>query len=220
MKHLGHSCLFLEVAGRRLLIDPGTFNPEAVEQTDLDAVLITHAHPDHMDIGLLRSLLAASPGIPVIAEPDAAATLDAGGIEAQPLPSGGSAALGGVGVHAVGGTHAMAHEELPRIGNIGLVVTANGEPTFFDPGDDLDTVPGTAMAPDGVDLLALPVAGPWVTIPAATDLLRRVAPRAWIPVHDGVLSPAGRVLFLNVLGSLAPENTELRDLAGAGLVEV
>jgi L-ascorbate metabolism protein UlaG (beta-lactamase superfamily) len=218
--HLGHSCLLVELAGARLLFDPGAFSPTAAELTEVDAVLITHAHPDHVDVTVLRSLLAGNPDTPVIAEPDTAATLTGEGIPARALAPGESVTVAGARVHGVGGRHTAIHDEIPRIGNVGMVVTADGEPTFYDPGDDLDTVPDAALAPEGVDLLALPIAGPWVTVPSAVGLLHAVSPRAWLPVHDAVLSPAGRNLYLNVLRSLTPEDIELRDLAGAGPVEV
>ena len=40
--HLGHSCLLVETAGQRILIDPGVFSHGFEELTDLSAVLITH----------------------------------------------------------------------------------------------------------------------------------------------------------------------------------
>jgi L-ascorbate metabolism protein UlaG (beta-lactamase superfamily) len=49
-----HSCLLFEKDNFRLLIDPGTFTfaegfiqPE--EFDNVDAVIITHIHPDHLD---------------------------------------------------------------------------------------------------------------------------------------------------------------------------
>ncbi|NUO91104.1 MAG: MBL fold metallo-hydrolase, partial [Dermatophilaceae bacterium] len=40
--HLGHACLLVEIAGRRLLIDPGTFSTGFEQLTELDAILVTH----------------------------------------------------------------------------------------------------------------------------------------------------------------------------------
>ena len=33
-----------------------------------------------------------------------------------------------------------------------------------------------------------------------------------LPVHDAILSPGGRRFFLQVIGNLLPEGTELRDI--------
>ncbi|PKQ22302.1 MAG: Zn-dependent hydrolase, partial [Actinobacteria bacterium HGW-Actinobacteria-5] len=47
--HLGHSAVLVEVDGRRILIDPGNFSGEWHGLTDLDVILVTHLHPDHID---------------------------------------------------------------------------------------------------------------------------------------------------------------------------
>ena len=53
IRHLVHSCLLVEMAGRRVLVDPGTFNGESVRAlgadvlAGIDTVAITHQHPDH-----------------------------------------------------------------------------------------------------------------------------------------------------------------------------
>ena len=59
--HLGHSCVLLETAGQRILVDPGDFSTAWRGLTDLDAVLVTHQHPDHADPTELPKLLAANP---------------------------------------------------------------------------------------------------------------------------------------------------------------
>jgi L-ascorbate metabolism protein UlaG (beta-lactamase superfamily) len=47
--HLGHSCLVVDTPHTRILIDPGTLAASWETVTDIDAILITHAHPDHVD---------------------------------------------------------------------------------------------------------------------------------------------------------------------------
>ena len=54
----------------------------------------------------------------------------------------------------------------------------------------------------------------------ATDFLRAVAPRVAVPVHDALLSAAGRSVYLGNISRLKPEATDLRDTGGGGVVEV
>jgi len=203
LTHLGHACLLLEDSGARVLIDPGTFSPGVDELTDIDVVLVTHAHPDHLDIERLPMLLEANPGARLVTEPETAAELVRVGLEATALHPGEALAQAGFEVRAIGGLHALIHAEVPQIGNVGLLVRSPSGTTVYHPGDALDAPP-----PDDagrVDLLALPVGGPWLTIGAAVDFARAVAPTAVLPIHDAPLSDVGRLLARRWLTQLLTE---------------
>jgi L-ascorbate metabolism protein UlaG (beta-lactamase superfamily) len=58
LTHLGHACLLAEVGGARMLFDPGVLSGFD-DVRDLDAVLITHQHPDHLDPAKYTGMLAA-----------------------------------------------------------------------------------------------------------------------------------------------------------------
>ncbi|MBK7622297.1 MAG: MBL fold metallo-hydrolase [Kineosporiaceae bacterium] len=190
LTHLGHSCLLLEDGGSRVLIDPGSMSPGAEELTDLDAVLITHGHSDHLDAERLPVLLDGNTTAMLITEPEAAVDLTRVGIEARGLHAGQAVTVAGFEVSALGGLHAPVHAEAPRIGNIGLLLRSPGGSTVFHPGDALDAVPPRGSGT--VDVLALPVSGSWLSLGAAIDFARAVAPRAVVAVHDAALSPYGR----------------------------
>ena len=210
--HVGHSCLLVEAAGARVLIDPGIFSRGFEEFTGLDAVLVTHAHPDHYDAERLPALLDANDGVRLVAEPEVAVELTKVGLDAAPLHPGESTTVGGLTVTAAGGLHAVIHPDIPRIGNVGLLLAAEGEPTLFHPGDSYDTVP------EGVDVLGLPLSAPWTALRGTVDFVRAVAAPVVVPIHDQVVSAVGRGVYLRNVGLLAPEGTQVRDLAGAGAV--
>lgn len=196
-----------------MLIDPGAFTRGFEELTGLDAVLITHTHLDHYDAERLPALLEANDGARLIAEPELAVEMNRVGIDAAGLHPGESVSIGGLAVTAAGGEHALIHDEIARIGNIGLLLAAEGEPTVFHPGDCYRAVPAD------VDVLAVPLSAPWAALRETVEFLRAVAPRVAVPIHDALLSPTGRGVYLRNVGLLAPEKTELRDLAGAGPVD-
>ncbi|HEX7352070.1 MBL fold metallo-hydrolase [Brachybacterium sp.] len=236
IRHLVHSCLLVEIAGRRLLIDPGGFSVEAVRGlgpevlAGIDAVLLTHQHPDHLDRSLLEEVLGHAPGAEVIAEPETAALLAEPSDDAAPLPaekvltlSAGHEhelpALDGespVRLRAVGGRHAIIHPDIPRVGNCGLTITAGDGPRLGVTGDSLEPV----QEFHGIDVLAFAVAAPWSKMLETIDFLRAVNPVLALPVHDAIASDAGRPIFLRQSTHLAPEGTEVRDWPADGLVEI
>jgi L-ascorbate metabolism protein UlaG (beta-lactamase superfamily) len=198
--------VLVEAGGSRVLIDPGTFAEGWERLSGLDAVLITHTHPDHCDRDRLPQLLAANPGAPVAAEPGLAAELSDAGLAVQPLPAGDVLPVGDALVTAVGGRHAVIHADMPRVGNVGFVLQAPDEPTLLHPGDSYETTPS------GIDVLAVPLNAPWSAFKETVAFVRAVAPRVAFPIHDGLLNDRGRALYLRQLTALG--QTDVRDLAG------
>ena len=74
--HLGHACLLVEIADTRILVDPGSFSTGFESLRDLDAVVVTHQHADHLDEERLPDLLAFNRQAPVFADPESAELLD------------------------------------------------------------------------------------------------------------------------------------------------
>lgn len=218
LTHFGHACLLVETGGARLLIDPGTFSQGFEELTDLDAVIITHQHADHVDVEKLPQLLEANEGAVVLAEPETAAELTKVGLTAQALHAGDSLTVAGVPLAAAGGQHAVIHPDVPRIGNVGVLVGTSraegGSGVLLHPGDAYDVTPAD------VDILALPLWAPWAKVSETVDYLRAVSPAVVVPVHEMPLQRVGRAMYLGHVRRLGPEGTVLRDLTGKGALDV
>jgi L-ascorbate metabolism protein UlaG (beta-lactamase superfamily) len=210
--HLGHAAVLAETDSARILIDPGNVSDAWHSLTDLDAILVTHQHPDHVDPQNLPYLLAANESTLVLVEPSILDLISAGdlpslGKNGAALAPDDQVAVGDVLITAVGGQHAVIHRDIPRIGNVGYVLRSEGEPSLFHPGDALDTVP------EGIDILAVPAYGPWAAMKETIDFVRAVGALEGFPVHDELLSDRGRALVLNRLNEMT--NTRLVNLRGA-----
>ena len=112
--HLGHAAVLLETSAARVLIDPGNFSDTWHSIGDLDAVLVTHKHPDHLDPEHVPDLLAANSGVKVYVEPSVATDDDYAYLGAEPLAPGEQTVLGDLLVEAVGGEHAVIHRDMPE----------------------------------------------------------------------------------------------------------
>ncbi|MGZ4447531.1 MAG: MBL fold metallo-hydrolase [Nocardioides sp.] len=178
---LGHACVRIEHEGRTVVLDPGVFtDPDAVD--GVDAVLITHEHPDHYLAEHLRRTDA-----PVFTIDAVAARIreDAPDVhERTTVVAPGASFDVGVPVRAVGELHAVIHPELPRFHNSGYVLTL-GDAKVYHPGDAL-TAPG-----EDVDVLLLPVSAPWMRASEAVEFARSVRAPRNLAIHDRVYSEAG-----------------------------
>lgn len=176
----GHSAVLVEAAGQRVLIDPGAFSsPDVFEVEGLDAIVVTHQHVDHLDRDRIAGLIERNPGAVRLSDPETAALVD--GFTAHSDTD--VTELGAITITGVGTTHAEILPVIPRVTNTGVLITSDGEPTLFHPGD------AYAYAPEGVDILAAPLSAPWTKVSETVDFVRRVNPHVVFPIHDAGVTP-------------------------------
>lgn len=188
----GHACVSLSLPdGGTLVIDPGTFSDTAAALTGAAAVLVTHDHPDHVDVPAVVERLGSAPDVQVWATTPAADALRAGGAPADrvhEVAPGQVLEIAGARVTVGGGDHALIHPEIPRAVNVTYLVEADGA-SVFHPGDSYEAPAAPPAA--GLDVLLLPVAGPWMKLAEAIDFTRSVPARTVVPIHEALLSEIG-----------------------------
>ena len=180
IKKFGHCCLVIEIDGVRIMTDPGMFTVGSHEDVmGIDAVLITHEHPDHLHVESLAEILKNNSGVRVITNAAVGKLLAAAGIAYDIIEGQGTGAVKNVVIEAFDAKHEEIFEEMGQVQNTGYWIG----PKLFYPGD--------AYAEPGkpVDVLALPVSGPWCKLPDAIRYALKIKPRVAFPVHDGNRKP-------------------------------
>lgn len=185
---MGHAAVLIEASDTRILIDPGVLSVDAAFELEaLDGIVVTHQHPDHVDRERIGNLIQRNDGATLLCDPETADLLEAGTWTAHTHDD--ESYIGGLTVLGVGAQHAEIVPQLPRVANTGVLVSAEGEPTFFHPGDSYE------HAPDGVDVLALPLTAPWAKVSETVEFVRRVSPSTLFPIHDAGVSEIGHGLY-------------------------
>lgn len=174
----GHCCLLVEEDNLRILIDPGKYSDGQNDIENIDVVLITHEHPDHLDIDSLRAVLKNNPEAKIVANKSVCDILNKENFECIQIKDGEKIIEKGVLIEAYGEHHAIFHSSVPPIQNTGYFIAEK----FFYPGDAF-TNPGKQ-----VEILALPSAGPWMKISEAIDYTLSINPKICFPVHESVLN--------------------------------
>ena len=196
LTHFGHAAVLVETAdGVRALIDPGTYSTGFEALDNLDLVLVTHAHPDHVDAERLSAVRDANPQAVLVANAEAAAAAGTGR-EGDRLVTDDDSALevAGVSIQPTGRSHAIIYPSLPPVANTGFIL----DDAVWHPGDAFDAEPRP------VDVLLLPVGGPFMKVADAIDFARAVGPRIVVPIHQAGLAQIHRDLHYGLIRKFVP----------------
>lgn len=187
-----HSCIRVEDEGGVLVVDPGVYS-ERVALDGVDAVLITHEHPDHVDVAALTEQHDRGPFV-LYGPPSLAAALAGLAAAFVPVEAGAEFTAAGVPVRVYGGEHAVIHPDLPQVENLAYLI----DDVVYHPGDSF-VVPQDVP----VDTLFLPIHAPWAKFSESLDFLRSVAPRRAYALHDGLLNDRGLDVLNNNFARLS-----------------
>ena len=195
IRRLADSCLLVTTDDGTTLLDPGFFSFDSGEIDlesigDVQRVLITHEHADHVKPEFVRWLVDRGTDVAVHANQSVADLLLPHDVEALIHdPSGVSSE------DVIHGMTPMGTAPPNRSYTIEGVLTHPG-----------DSYQPTVTAP----VLALPLLVLWGSTTESVEFARRLAPRQVVPVHDWYLSEGGRKFMTGLVkGVLARDGIEL-----------
>jgi L-ascorbate metabolism protein UlaG (beta-lactamase superfamily) len=178
-----HACVTLDKEGSRLLIDPGTFTPNAAElAASAGTILITHEHFDHFDEAAIAVALEARPELRVYGPAAVVERWQARRGQVTAVVEGERFDVDGFDVAVFGGLHASIHRDIPQVANVGYLIDGH----VYHPGDSY-------YVPDApVTTLLVPTSGPWTKLGEAVDFVRAVSPEQAVQIHEIMLSEVGQ----------------------------
>jgi L-ascorbate metabolism protein UlaG (beta-lactamase superfamily) len=232
LTYIGHATVLVEEANLRILTDPLLRRrvahlrrrvpvPRLEDLADLDAVLISHAHADHLDLPSLRML--RHDGVVVAPRGCGRIVARVGGQPIE-LTAGDRRAVGTVQVEAVPAQHdGRRHPLARRTSALGYLL--DGPSRIYFAGDT-DLFDGMEMLTGRVDVALLPVSGWGRRLPAghldplaAARAAALIRPAIAIPIHWGTMRSFGAPAdthrartFAAAVAALAP-GVEVRVLA-------
>ncbi len=163
------------------MTDPGNYSVLQDDEKNIDVILITHEHSDHLHIDSLKKVLENNPQAQIITNTSVGKILDIQSTSYTVLDDTKNMKVGDVLFEAYGTTHCEIYEAFGQVENTGYFI----DDRLFYPGDALYDPKRS------IEILALPVAGPWINISEAIKYALMLSPTKAFPVHDGGLKHKG-----------------------------
>jgi L-ascorbate metabolism protein UlaG (beta-lactamase superfamily) len=205
-----HSCFRLDDGEHTLVIDPGIFSELDAALDGADEVLITHEHPDHVDVDRVRSAARGDSRLRIRTPPNLAAALDLGDQVVAVTP-GERFEAAGFGVEVFGGQHGLLHPTVPVVQNNCYLINE----TVYHPGDSV------IVPTKPVRLLMLPIHAPWSSTADAMDFVVSVRPSRAIQIHDALLNEHGLSFVEAHIARISGEHgIEYTHLDAASTIEI
>ena len=222
--YIGHATLLIEIGGRTIITDPnfepslGKFLPRVSAPgialdalPKLDAILLTHAHADHLSF---KSLDALQSDVPLFAPPAVARWLAKQGYKhAVSVAPGSRETLGELHIHAASATHKGNRYGIDRWRSAtNMYLLDTNKISCFFAGDtalksDTTHMVERQLLNEGrkLDLALLPIGhAPWwkpgfrkghLTSNDALTLFERLKARYFIPYHWGTFNHVTSTAF-------------------------
>jgi L-ascorbate metabolism protein UlaG (beta-lactamase superfamily) len=204
-KHI-HSCLLIKDHGKVILIDPGSYSVEGnainIDNIDqLDYLLITHEHQDHLYVPFVNQLISKFPDIQILSNQSVRDILGKESIEAK--------IQGNEFIELINAPHEHVFGA-PQFQNTLFNIFS----TLTHPGDNL-------QFDKSCRVLSLPVQAPWGSLTQAVEHAIKIKPEYIIPIHDWHWNDEARTsLYARLKDYFAQNNIKFLGLETSKEVEI
>jgi L-ascorbate metabolism protein UlaG (beta-lactamase superfamily) len=201
-----HSCLLVEEQGKTILFDPGVFTYtekalSAEKLTNLDYILITHEHEDHMSLPFIHELVSKFPEVKIITNPSIVSLLEKETIKSSSTGDD------------IVSLEILTHEKLwdkepPQNAVISIFnkLTHAGDSLHFSKSSDI---------------LALPLTAPWGSTTEAVTKALAMGPKVIIPIHDFMWKDAIRIgMYERLQGFFKEKGIDFKSMETGELKEI
>jgi L-ascorbate metabolism protein UlaG (beta-lactamase superfamily) len=166
-----HSCVLVEHENKAVLFDPGIFSWNSglinvASMPMLDAVVVSHKHPDHCAEPFVRELATVFPDAQWFAPSDTHDDLKNWGVVRVSNQSQGDFEIS-EGEHAP--VEPFSNQVMNLVTHWASVITQPGDSHNFS---------------ESKEVLLLPVQAPWGTTVRAVNLALELKPKYVLPIHD------------------------------------
>jgi L-ascorbate metabolism protein UlaG (beta-lactamase superfamily) len=179
-----HSCLVFELNGHKLLFDPGNFtfaegliSPDVF--ADVNGIIITHIHPDHLDTENLKKIVELS-NATVYTNSEVGTAIQKEGLQYE-LIEEGIFNIGSFKLKAIPVVHEpLLDNPIPQM--TGFLINDK----VLHPVDSME--PKLTEHRD-IELLIMVTMAPFTNELKIADFADKISPKQILPVHDGYAKP-------------------------------
>lgn len=189
---LGHACLLVEMpdpVNRTVLFDPGNMSTVDITSLEyLDDIFVTHNHSDHLDVEIIKRLLAKFPDVRITTTPQTVEQLKGQGITASSDPPEG-----------------VRFFDSPHESTRPLYATDPPQEVGIHYLEKLSHPGDSHSFNETMPVLALPITAPWGAITGAVRLALKLKPKYIVPIHDWHWRDEARISTYNNMEKLFAE---------------
>ena len=175
---LEHSSILLEYLNKRILFDPGSFTTVSDALHDIDILLITHSHGDHLNQTNIQYIIDQNQDVLIITNSQVAELLKNLDASIKIVEGSDKVDIDGIIITAHDHAHEEIYKEYGQVQNTGYYI----DTVFFHPGDAF-TKPNRKVA-----VIATIISAPFMQIKSTIDYINNNPSAIHLGVHDAVIT--------------------------------